>query len=78
LRTFTFEKQKYGFELLMDLHKFETNPNIFFEANPHTTDFFEIFIFEKASGQIELNGHILDISENSLFFISLTKKRVVK
>ena len=54
----------------MDLHKFENKPNVFFEPTPHTTDFFEIFIFEKASGKIELNGHSLEVKENTMFFIS--------
>ncbi len=53
----------------MDLHRFETNPNVFFEPKPHITDFFEIFIFQEASGTIELNGEMISISENSLFFI---------
>jgi len=75
LRTFIFEKRKYGFELLMDLHKFENNPNVFFDPEPHTTDFFEILIFEKATGKIELNGHLLDVAKNSLFFISPFQKK---
>ncbi|WP_430409385.1 helix-turn-helix domain-containing protein [Kordia sp.] len=75
MRTFHFEKEKYGFELLMDLHKFETNPTIFFEPKPHTTDFFEIFIFEKAKGEIELNGNTFTIGKNTLFFISPYQKK---
>ena len=69
MRSFIFEIRKYGFELLMDLHKFEGNPNVFFDPAPHTTNFFEIMVFEKASGTIELNGHVLEVAENSLFFI---------
>ena len=75
MRTFHFEKEKYGFELLMDLHKFETNPHVFFEVSPHTTDFFEILIFEKAKGHIELNRHRLNIGETSMFFISPYQKK---
>lgn len=78
MRTFTFEKRKYGFELLMDLHTLEDNPNLFFEPAPHTTDFFEIFIFEKANGKIELNEHLLDVTPNSLFFISPFQKKSCK
>ncbi|WP_405208037.1 AraC family transcriptional regulator [Aquimarina sp. LLG6339-5] len=70
MRKFIFEKRKYGFELLMDLHRFENNPNVFFDPKPHTTDFFEIMIFEKANGVIELNGHLIEIADNSFFFIS--------
>lgn len=75
MRKFIFEKTKYGFELLMDLHKFEGNPNVFFDPAPQTTDFFEIMIFEKAKGSIELNGQLLDIKENSFFFISPFQKK---
>ena len=75
MRTFIFEKRKYGFELLMDLHKFENNSNVFFDSAPHTTDFFEIMAFEKASGTIELNGHALKVTENSFFFICPFQKK---
>ncbi|WP_430966987.1 AraC family transcriptional regulator [Spongiimicrobium sp. 2-473A-2-J] len=78
MRKFIFEKRKYGFELLMDLHRFEGNPNVFFDPAPHTTDFFEILIFEKANGKIELNGQLLDIVENSFFFISPFQKKSCK
>ncbi|PCJ96094.1 MAG: AraC family transcriptional regulator [Flavobacteriaceae bacterium] len=59
----------------MDLHKFEDNPNAFFDPTPQTTDFFEILIFEKAAGQIELNGQVLDVVDNSFFFISPFQKK---
>ena len=78
MRKFFFEKRKYGFELLMDLHTFENNPNAFFESHPHTCDFFEIMIFEKASGTMDLNGQVLDVSGNSLFFICPFQKKSCK
>jgi len=78
LRTFIFEKRKYGFELLMDLHRFENNPNIFFDPEPHTINFFEIMIFEKASGTIELNGQMFEVAGNSFFFISPFQKKSCK
>lgn len=59
----------------MDLHRFENNPNVFFDSVPHTTDFFEIMVFKKASGTIELNGHLLEVADNSLFFISPFQKK---
>ncbi|EAR14021.1 transcriptional regulator [Polaribacter irgensii 23-P] len=59
----------------MDLHKFETNPTVFIENSFHTNDFFEIFIFEKAKGYLELNGDRLNIGEHSLFFISPHQKK---
>lgn len=75
MRKFIFKKRKYGFELLMDLHKFENNPNVFFDPQPHTTNFFEIMVFEKASGTIELNGHLVQVTDNSFFFISPFQKK---
>ncbi len=75
MRTFLFEKEKYGFELLMDLHKFEENKNLYFEEQIHTTNFFEIFIFETANGKIELNGDPITIRNHSLFFISPFQKK---
>lgn len=62
----------------MDLHRFETNPNVFFDPAPHTTDFFEIMAFEKASGTIELNGQVLEVIENSFFFICPFQKKSCK
>ena len=53
----------------MDLHRFEGNDQVFFDPQPHITDFFEIMVFQKAQGQIELNGYHTTIGENSFFFI---------
>lgn len=75
MRKFVFEKRKYGFELLMDLHKFENNPTVFFEPKPHTCDFFEIMVFEKASGTIDLNGKELEVTDHSFFFICPFQKK---
>lgn len=78
MRKFVFNKEKYGFPLLMDLHRFEDNPNVHFDSKPHITDFFEIIIFEKANGIIELNGHILDVKDNSFFFVCPFQKKSCK
>ena len=75
MRVFRFEKEKYGFELLMDLHRFEGNPNVAFEPTPHITDFFEVLIFESGKGQIDLNGHSHCIEPFTFFFISPHQKK---
>ncbi|MFV1448510.1 AraC family transcriptional regulator [Maribacter sp. HS] len=75
MKKFVFENKKYGFELLMDLHKFENNPNIYFHPTIHETNFFEILFFENANGRIELNGQLLEVQEYSLFFISPFQKK---
>ena len=78
MRTYIFEKRKYGFELLMDLHTFENNPNVYFDPEPHITDFFEIMAFENASGTMELNGRTLNVTGNSFFFICPYQKKSCK
>lgn len=78
MRKFIFEKRKYGFELLMDLHTFEDNPNAFFDPTPQTCDFFEIMVFQEATGAIELNGQLLEAAENSFFFICPFQKKSCK
>ncbi len=75
MRKFVFNIEKYGFPLLMDLHGFEDNPNVHFDSKPHITDFFEIVIFEKANGIIELNGHVLEVKDNSFSFVVPFKKK---
>lgn len=59
----------------MDVHQFEHNPKIFFDSSPHTCDFFEIMIFQKATGAIELNGELINIKKNSVFFICPFQKK---
>ena len=41
----------------------------------HATDFFEVFIFEKGNGRIELNGYSLDVADKTVFFISPYQKK---
>ncbi len=62
----------------MDLHRFEDNPNAFFDPDPHTIDFFEIMTFEEAAGTIELNGHTLEVAENTFFFACPFQKKSCK
>lgn len=63
-----FTKDKYGFELLMDLYQFEKNAELFFIEDYHTTNFYEIMFFEKGIGKIEIHDTIVDIKDNSAFF----------
>lgn len=62
----------------MDLHRFENNPKVFFDPQPHTCDFFEIMIFQNASGVIELNGKSYNVEKNSFFFICPFQKKACK
>ena len=62
----------------MDLHRFEDNKEVFFDPKPHITDFFEIMVFQKAEGSIELNGYQTELTENSFFFICPFQKKSCK
>lgn len=70
MRYFKFNPRKYGFPLDMDLHRFQGNPDLDFEAQPHTIDFFEIMFFEQVSGTFITNGHEVSLEDNTLIFAS--------
>lgn len=68
MRVFRFERDKYGFELLMDLHRFQENPQLEFDPNPQTIDFFEIMLFERGQGAFEINGHYQEVAPRTVSF----------
>ena len=74
MRKFIFEKEKLGFKLFKDFHKYD-NPDSSFSPMIHIGNFFEIFILEKAKGSFELNGHAITIRDKSVFFVSPYQKK---
>lgn len=70
IRTFHFDPKKYGFELLMDLHRFETNPNLEFVPDVHVIDYFEVFFFEETQGELEINGFKKTLQPHTILFVS--------
>lgn len=75
MRLFQFDNKKYGFELMMDLHRFETNPNLYFESEPHTIDFYEIMFLEESNGYIELNNYKTELKPMTILFSSPNQKK---
>ncbi|MEM6800402.1 MAG: AraC family transcriptional regulator [Bacteroidota bacterium] len=75
MKTFQFDKQKHGKELLMDLARFEETPNFFFEKTPHTVDFYEIFFFEKAEGSFQLDDQHIELQDKLIVFASPYQRR---
>ncbi|WP_027077690.1 AraC family transcriptional regulator [Maribacter antarcticus] len=75
MRIFKFDSKKYGFELMMDLHRFETNPNLDFEPEPHTIDFYEIMFLEESKGVIELNDYKTKLRPMTILFASPHQKK---
>lgn len=54
----------------MDLHKFEDNPQLDFEPNNHSIDFFEIMIFRNGNGHYETNNYKIPIQPYTIIFAS--------
>ena len=75
IRKFEFNPRKYGFELWMDLHRFETNPALEFVSAVHTIDFYEILFFEQAEGSIEWNSFHKKIRPGTVFFACPHQKK---
>lgn len=75
MRVFEFDSKKYGFELMMDLHRFETNPNLDFEPKPHTIDFYEIMFLEESIGNVELNNQKTQLTPLMILFASPHQKK---
>lgn len=76
MKTFHFQRDKYGKELLMDLGQFEETPNFFFTEEPHTVDFYEIFFFRKAKGTLQLDNQILYLQNMQVVFASPYQRRI--
>ena len=70
MKAFRFDPEKYGFELNMDLHRFETNPALHFDHRLHTIDFFEIMIFREGNGSFESGDHKVKLEPGTLLFAS--------
>lgn len=72
---FHFAKSKYGIELLMDIGTYKDIPNYYFESVLHYCDFYEIVIFKKGKGYLELDNKIVEIGCNIVVFLSPFQKR---
>lgn len=75
MRTFKFLKNKYSVELLIDIGSYKDIPNYFFESELHNTDFYELILFEKGNGYLELDQQRIEISDNTIIFISPFQRR---
>lgn len=75
MKLFKFSKNKYGVELLMDIGTYKGISNYFFESEIHNTDFFEIIVFTKGNGYIELDQQRIKITNSTIVFVSPFQKR---
>ena len=70
MRYFDFDNSKYGFPLEMDAHRFEDNPDLIFEPDPHTINFFEIMFFEQGNGMAYTNEKRIELHPGTILFAS--------
>lgn len=75
MKSFRFSKNKYGAELLMDIGTYKDISNYFFETDLHNTDFYEIIFFAEGNGHLELDQQTIEITKNTIVFISPFQKR---
>ena len=75
MKSFQFDKEKYGYSLQMDLGIIEKTPQFFFSEEVHCADFFEIMIFVKGNGFILLDTEKIEITNSLFLFISPQQKR---
>jgi len=75
MKTFKFLKNKYNVELLIDIGTYKDIPHYFFESELHQTDFYELIFFSKGNGHLELDHQRIDISDNTVIFVSPFQKR---
>ncbi|MEM7655311.1 MAG: AraC family transcriptional regulator [Bacteroidota bacterium] len=75
MRIFSFARKKYGPELLMDMGRMEETPHFFYRMRPHATDFFEVLIFQKGNGYLQLDTDQIAVQDSSFIFLSPYQKR---
>lgn len=75
MKVFKFLRKKYGTELLMDIGTYNDIPEYFFESVLHKTDFYEIIVFTRGNGYLELDQQKVVVTNNTVIFISPFQKR---
>ena len=75
MKTFHFDKEKYGVNLLMDVVHNSDLPIYFFEPELHCTNFFEVIFFKEANGYFQLDFNKIRLQNNFILFISPFQKR---
>ncbi|CAM3645759.1 AraC family transcriptional regulator [Pontibacter korlensis] len=75
MRTIKFDKTKCGVEVLLRVGSGEEIKHAYTNTEAYNTDYFEILIFRKAKGHVGLNQQNINLSDNSIVFISPFQKR---
>ncbi|MDX4973949.1 helix-turn-helix domain-containing protein [Myroides odoratimimus] len=77
MQTLKFHKTECGVEFLLNVLHIEGNDinRSYLKNIPFNTDFFEVIFFKKAQGYLVLNHQRIELTDNSIVFISPFQKR---
>ncbi|MHC2993804.1 AraC family transcriptional regulator [Pontibacter sp. HJ8] len=75
MRTIKFDKTRCGVEVLLRVGLGNELKEAYTDTEVYNTDYFEILLFRKAKGHVILNQRKIDLSDNSIVFISPFQKR---
>lgn len=75
METLKFHKTECGVDFLMNVLHFESPNQSYLRNVPFNTDFFEVVFFKKVKGQLILNHQHIELTDNSIVFISPFQKR---
>ncbi|MCT4327736.1 AraC family transcriptional regulator [Chryseobacterium indologenes] len=73
--TLKFHKTDCGVDFLLNVLRFEDVKSTYISRELFNTDFFEILFFKKGKGTLILNHQEINITDNSIVFISPFQKR---
>lgn len=75
MRTIKFHKTECGVEMLLNVLHADALSEKYLERDTCNTNFFEILLFKTAKGTLILNQQKINISDNTIIFISPFQKR---
>ena len=75
MKTIRFHKSDCGVEVLLNVLKGEDVKSNYLNTDTYNADFFEIIIFKKVKGLLVLNQQKINLSDNSIVFISPLQNR---
>jgi AraC family transcriptional regulator, transcriptional activator of pobA len=75
LKTIKFNKTECGVDFLLNIISGNEAKESITNTEVYNTDFFEILLFKKAKGYVILNQRKINISDNTIVFISPFQKR---
>lgn len=75
MKTVKFHKTECGVEVLLNVLYGDVLNERYLERDTYNTDFFEILLFKTAKGTLILNQQKIDITDNTIIFISPFQKR---